>query len=185
MKTADLGKPLNNKLIALLLDFSKPYTAHQLAEKHRVPLARCSRRLRTLAKLGLAACANPSARRSRVYQLTGQGKALQRQLRKQEGLPPLTAPSEDVDLKLLGNVCHRHRAAVLKAMDEPLQPATIKRIALRNDPAIKMSANNVRDVIYWFVRRGIAKPVEVRGKAHYHYELTEPGRAVRKLLLEP
>jgi predicted DNA-binding transcriptional regulator len=68
-------------------------------------------------------------------------------------------------------------------MDEPLQPAAIKRRARRHDPEIRMSANNVRDVIQVFLRRGIVTSVLERGKTHPRYELTETGRQLQQLLL--
>jgi len=45
-----------------------------------------------------------------------------------------------------------------------------------------MSANNARDVMRLLVEWGVAKPVQVRRKAHPRYELTEQGRSFQTLL---
>ena len=52
-------------------------------------------------------------------------------------------------------VCFSHRAAVIQALDRAMQPAAIKRKAKSQNPDLKMSANNVRDVIKLFLQRGI------------------------------
>ena len=73
--------------------------------------------------------------------------------------------------------------AIIKAMKEPLQPATIKRRARSLDPNLRMSANNVRDVIRLLLDRGIVRRVEIKKKRHPRYELTELGRVIQELLL--
>ena len=65
-----------------------------------------------------------------------------------------------------------------------MQPTTIKRRAKQQDQKIKMSANNVRDVIRLFLQKEIVKPVKVRKKAHLRYELTESGKQLRQLLAQ-
>lgn len=85
---------------------------------------------------------------------------------------------------LYGWVCYRHRAAILKTLTEPMQPATIKRKARSRDPTLRMSANNTRDIIRLFRERGIVQPVYVRKKAHARYELTETGMVLQRLLAQ-
>lgn len=80
-------------------------------------------------------------------------------------------------------MCFRHRAAILRTMTEPLQPATIRRRACKRDAGLRMSANNARDVMGELRALDIVRPVRVRKKAHLHYELTPKGRAYRDLLL--
>jgi len=94
---------------------------------------------------------------------------------------PSTLPTS-VDWNLLGWVCYRHRAAILKTLSEPLQPSAIKRRARARDPTLRMSANNVRDVIRLFKQRGIVQPVYLRKKKHPRYELTDVGKTLRQLL---
>lgn len=118
-----------------------------------------------LRRQGRVECLNPEARRSRVYARTGTRR-------------------EGVDWELYGWVSYSHRRAVLLALDEPRQPAGIKRRARFLQPGIRMSANNVRDVIRLFHARGIVRPVHVRKRAHPRYELTRLGEQLQRLVLE-
>jgi hypothetical protein len=87
-----------------------------------------------------------------------------------------------IDWTLFGWVCFSHRAAVLKALTMPLQPATIKRRARSQVPGLRMSANNVRDVIRLFLEKGIVRPVHLRKRTFPAYEPTATGQALRELL---
>jgi len=172
----------DERRLRLLREFSQPLTAHQLARQHGARRSGCSAVLRELARHGLMECLNPEARRSRVYGLTPKGVALQQRLRDQAGLRPFPeAPA--VDWSLYGWVCYSHRGAVLRVLDEPLQPSAIKRKARYYEPGIRMSANNVRDVIKLFVEQGIVRPVRSPGRARPRYELTRRGHALQGLLL--
>jgi len=63
-----------------------------------------------------------------------------------------------------------------------MQPAVVKRKIKQQNPKIKMSANNVRDVMKLFVQKGIVKPVKIGKKAHLRYELSEEGCKLQGLL---
>jgi hypothetical protein len=89
-----------------------------------------------------------------------------------------------VDWHLYGWLCYRHRAAILKTIVEPMQPATIKRKARSHDPTLRMSANNVRDVMRLFLWKSIVRQVWIRKKRHPRYELTEVGKILRQLLIQ-
>lgn len=121
--------------------------------------------VRRLRHRGLVQCLNPNARRSRVYARTD--AALPR-----------------VDWALYGWVCFSHRRAVLEALDEPRQPSAIKRRARYLHPGIRLSANNVRDIIREFREHNIVQPVSVRGRAHPAYALTPTGTALQTQVLE-
>jgi len=124
--------------------------------------------MRLLARLrqrGLVQCLNPNARRSRVYARTD------------AHLP------EGVDWRLYGWVSYSQRRAVLEALDSPLYPAAIKRRARYLHPGIRLSANNVRDIIRLFHARGLVTPVDA-GRAHPLYALTVQGEALQRLMLE-
>ncbi|MFC1780851.1 hypothetical protein ACFLZ8_01125 [Planctomycetota bacterium] len=88
----------------------------------------------------------------------------------------------DIDWELYGWVCFSHRAAIIKALTESMQPAKIKHRAKQQNPKIKMSANNVRDIIKLFLEKEIVEPVKVGKRAHLRYELTELGRNIQGLL---
>ena len=80
-------------------------------------------------------------------------------------------------------MCYSHRAAIIKTLAQPLQPATIKREAKSQISGLRMSANNVRDVIRLFRKRGVVRPLQIKGEHHPRYKLIELGRQLRVLLL--
>lgn len=172
--------PSRHLIITKLL---QPMTAKQLARKTDLDLDFCSYTLGELAKHQLVSCLNPNANRSRLYWLTSLGKACQQRGRGNLHLPPLIYDMPVVDWDLYGWICFNHRKAVIKALKEPMQPATIKRRAKFDDPDLRMSANNVRDVIRLFLQKKIVRPVQVKKKAHLRYELTEEGNMLRQLLM--
>jgi DNA-binding HxlR family transcriptional regulator len=87
-----------------------------------------------------------------------------------------------VDWQLYGWACYSHWSAIIKAPDQAMQPAAIKRRARQQDPALRISANNVREVIKLLVQKGIVTKTELRGAAHPRYTLTATGRTLRRLL---
>jgi len=157
-------------------------TAKQLSKHIELSPNACSYVLWELSLYGLLTCLNPGAPRSRLYWVTELGARCQRRLRRDCRLPELLHDFPIVDWNLYGWVCFSHRSAIIKALTEPLQPATIKRRAVQQDSQINMSANNVRDVIRLFLAKGIVVPVRLRGKAHPRYELTEMGKNFQRLL---
>lgn len=161
----------------------QPVTADQLSRHKGVSLDSASSALRELSKSGLLYCLNPESRTSRLYWFTVLGQKCQRSLLQKDGQPKPDYDLPDVDWKLYGWTCYRHRSAVLKVLKVPLQPATIKRIAFRQDPDLRMSANNVRDIIRLFEKKGIVSRILVRKKKHPLYTLTELGEKLRILHL--
>ena len=161
----------------------QPVTADQLSRRKGVSLDSASSALRELSKLGLLYCLNPASRTSRLYWLTVLGRECQSNLLQENGQSRIDHDLPDVDWELYGWTCYRHRSAILKVLKLPLQPATIKRIAFRQDPDLKMSANNVRDIIRLFERKGIVSRVMVKRKKHPLYKLTELGEKLRILHL--
>lgn len=119
-----------------------------------------------------------------MYWLTQPGKECQSRLQQERGLGALRNDFRIVDWELYGWVCFSHRAAVLTALREPMQPSQIKRDARSQNPALKMSANNVRDVIRLFLKRGIVERLPGRRKrSHPQYQVTEEGYKLRVLML--
>lgn len=115
---------------------------------------------------GAIFCLNPHARRSRLYARTN------------------AALPVGVDWALYGWVCFSQRRAVLLALDAPRYPAAIKRRARYLHPGIRLSANNVRDIIRLFVARRIVRPIPARGRTYPDYELTPTGATLQRLLWE-
>ena len=173
----------SEKRKSVLLNLKQPMTALQLSKKTELSLDQCSLLLGQLTLCGLVKCLNPTATRSRLYWLTPIGILCQNKLRKDKTLPDIVKHLPDIDWELYGWVCYNHRAAIIKALTEPMQPATIKRRSKQQNPKIKMSANNVRDVMKLFLEKGIVKPVTVGKKAHLRYELTESGKKLQKFLM--
>jgi hypothetical protein len=154
----------------------------QLSIRTGNSLDQCSSLLGQLVLCNLVKCLNPLATRSRLYWLTPIGIFCQKKLKNKEDIPNALKNLPDIDWQLYGWVCYNHRAAIIKALTEPMQPATIKRRAKQNNSKIKMSANNVRDVIRLFHKKGIVRSVNLRKKAHPRYELTEIGTRLKTLL---
>lgn len=160
----------------------QPMTAKQLAFQTRMRTADCSDILCDLATVGLVTCLNSRANRSRVYWLTQRGRNCQAALRAKLGLPAIKPNFPNVDWRIYGWVCFSHRAAIVKALSEPLCPADIKRRATGRNPRLRMSANNVRDAIRKLTRYGVVRSVFVGKRKHPLYALTQLGEGCRVLL---
>lgn len=165
-----------------MMRFSQPLTALQVASREKVSLDTASYLLRELRCQRLVRCLTPDARQSRVYWLTPAGEVAQEDLRRQAGLSRLTHFVPRIDWELYGCVCFSHRSSVLLVLEEPLQPAAIKRRARLQNPGLRMSANNVRDVIRVLLKRGVVESVRIRGRFHPRYRLTETGGLLQELL---
>src|SRR5262245_10284591 len=170
----------SQRRVRVLTCFHQPLTVRQLAQRADLVLVACSYVLWELAAHRLTVCLNGDARRSRVYWLTKAGLACRRRL-----LADRRARHEfpQVDWGLYGWVCHSHRSSVIKALHEPMRPATIKRRARQKDPGLRMSAGNVREVIKLYVRRGVVARLSVPDESHPKYRLTDVGMDLRELLL--
>lgn len=167
----------------VLAQLTQPLTSTQLANRTDMTRVLCSFTLKELSVYTLVKCLNCVARTSRLYWLTGLGTQWHGWAREQCGLSPCERLYPEVDWRLYGWTCYRHRAAIIKALDRPLQPSEIKRRARMLNPLIRMSANNVRNVIREFCQHGIVVPVRERGSVHPRYVLTPAGEQFRALLL--
>lgn len=165
------------KIIAHL---KQPITAKQLAQITGIREDCCSYVLQELSAYRLVYCLNPGARRSRLYWLTDKGKQFRKKIPGTQGDYDLPV----VDWKLYGWVCYSHRAAIIKAITEPLQPASIRRKIKQLFPGMKISANNVADILRLFLKKRIIKPVNIPQKAFCRYELTKLGNKLRTLLCQ-
>ena len=159
-----------------------PLTANQISHKLYIDPASSSRILSDFSDRGLMVCLNPSARNSRLYQLTSLGKDCQRQLYLELNLPLKEFDVPAVDWDLYGWVCFSHRSAIMKILTEPMQPSEMKRQIRRRDSKVKISANNIRDIIKLFEQKGIVEKITVKKRAHPLYELTETGKQLQAIL---
>jgi len=164
--------------LKVLSSLVQPMTAEQLARKTNLNRDLCSYTLSEFVHRKLSFCLNENALHSRLYWLTQAGQKTQRNI----GSEHSNVCDTQLNWKLYAWVCYNHRAAVIRAMNEAMQPSAIKRRALYLNSEIRMSANNVRDIMKLFLDRGIVRPVEKRGRSHTHYILTQTGRKIRDLL---
>ena len=168
----------------ILAHLKQPMTAKQLAQRTGMREDCCSYVLKELSAYRLVYCLNPQARRSRLYWLTGKYKQYQKKILKTYRLPIYTYDFPVVDWKLYGWTCYSHRAAIIKAITEPMQPASIRRKIKQQASGMRISANNVADILRLFLRKAIVKPVSIRRKAFCRYELTELGNKLQTLLCQ-
>jgi DNA-binding HxlR family transcriptional regulator len=164
----------------ICLAVKQPMTAMQLSGRLGRPLGRCCKALRGLRVHRIVRCLNPGALRNRVFWFTPLGKRLRRHLGSAE---PFSGKFSCTDWKLYAKLCFSHRSRVIQALTSPMQPSKIKRKAAQLFPGLRMSANNVRDVIRYLVAHGIVRPVQLKKRMHPGYELTEVGQKMRRLLL--
>jgi len=167
-----------------LMVMNQPLTAKQIARKTGIPMDTCSYTIAKLTARGLLACLNPEARNSRLYWITEPGRQCRKQLHQDKNLPYKEYDLPSVDWSLYGWLCYSHRATVIRFLTEPKQPSAIKRTLRIYKPNVKISANNIRDVVRLFLEKGIVQKVFVRKKTHPRYELTEMGHKLRQLLIQ-
>jgi DNA-binding MarR family transcriptional regulator len=164
----------------ILVSMTQPLTAKQISRKTRIDVGTCSYLLGKLAAKGITVCLNPTARSSRLYWVTDLGRKYQRRLR-----PDLSESTQDfpsVDWELYGWICFNHRAAIIRILAEPMQPSEMKRKLRQIGSDVRISANNIRDIVRLFLQKGIVQKVFARKKAHPRYELTELGTKLQELL---
>lgn len=167
----------------LLLAAGQPLTAKQLARKTGIPANSCSYLLAKFTWKKLMTCLNAQARTSRLYGLTKFGISCRRQLHQEKNLPYCHDELPDINWPLYGRVCFSHREAVIRMLTEPLQPSALKRKLRLYRPHIKISANNIRDLVKWLLAEGIVEKIFIPKKAHPRYRLTDTGKQFRQLLL--
>lgn len=174
----------SERRIVITTHLKQPMTAKQLAHITGMREDCCSYVLQELSSNQLVYCLNPKSRRSRLYWLTGEGKQYQKKILKTHGLPIYSYNFPIVDWKLYGWVCYSHRAAIIKAITEPMQPASIRRKIKQLFPDMKISANNVADILRLFSKKRIIEPVNIPRQAFCRYDLTELGNKLQTLLCQ-
>lgn len=168
----------------VLIALKQPMTAKQLALITKLREDCCSHIFKEFSANKILICLNPKARRSRLYWLTDFGKKLQKQVLESQGLPIYNFEFPLVDWELYGWICYSHRMAVIKALTEPLQPAMLRRKIAKQNLHIRISANNVSDILRTLCHRKIVVSIHIKKRAHRFYELTELGKKLQRLLLE-
>lgn len=167
----------------ILLVLNQPLTTRQISRKTGIPADTCSYLIARSVEMGMLFCLNSRARTSRLYWLTSRGRRCRRRLCLEFRIKGEEFPGPDVDWALLGWVSFRHRSAVLRMLTEPMQPSEIRRRIRQRLSHVKISANNTRDIIRLFEKKGIVRRVYVPRKAHPRYELTDKGISLQRLLM--
>ena len=166
----------------LLLSIRQPLTAKQISRETRIGVDTCSYLLAKFAVKGIVACLNPNARNSRLYWVTELGQKCRERLHRQLSLPEKQYDVPSVNWELYGWVCYNHRSPIIRILTEPMQPSEMKRRLRQIGSNVRISANNIRDIIRLFHEKGIVRKMSVRKRAHPRYELTDQGIQIQKLL---
>ena len=166
----------------LVLGMQQPFTAKQLAQKHLVTPTRSSALLERMNAMGLVRCLNSYSRSSRLYFPTLIGKSVQRDLSHDVDFMKGELPR--LDWYLYGNLCFNHRSAVFRrlSLDRPMQSAEIKRRLRVEHPEIRISANNIRDVVRTLKEQGLVEEIYLRKKAHPRFVLSMKAVPYQQLL---
>ncbi len=166
----------------ILMSMKQPLTAKQISKKTGLCLDTCSYVLGKFTVKGIGTCLNPDARNSRLYWVTDIGQECLKRLHQELSLPEKAYDIPSVNWGVYGWVCFSHRAAIIRTLAGAMQPSEIKRALRVHKPCMKISANNIRDVVRLFQAKGIVQKVFVRKKVHPRYELTETGSKFQGLL---
>ena len=167
----------------IIVDFNQPLTATHIARRTDIAFNACLHLLWGLTLYDILYCLNKGSRYNKLYWVTEIGKACQRKLRESLAMKQVVHCFPIIKWDLFSSVCYSHRSAVIKAISRPMQAAEIKRKALSQNPKLRMSANNVRDVLQYHLREGIVRKVRIRRRSHPRYELTGLGKEFKHLLV--
>ena len=168
----------------ILLTMARPFTGKQIGKRTGIPMDTCSYVVGKLVSRGLLICLNPKARNSRLYWLTDLGRQCRKLLHRDLDLAYEENDLPAIDWALYGWICFSHRSIVMKTLTAPMQPSEIKRMIRKRRAGMKISANNIRDVVKLLLEKGIVQKVYVRKKAHPQYKLTDSGNQFRELLMQ-
>lgn len=172
-----------NEFKSVVLSLNQPSVSRQISKKTGIPAHTCSYVITKLENSGVLICLNSGARNSRLYWLTETGHEYIQKLYSNQKRTYTKPILPTIDWQLYGWACFSHRSAIIKALTHPMQPSEIKRLFRLQRTHIRISANNIRDVIRLLLAKGIVRPVKIRKKAHLRYELTDTGIKVRQLLV--
>jgi len=164
------------------MTIKQPLTGKQIGRRTVMPIDSCSYVVAKLVTKGLLICLNPEARNSRLYWLTDLGVLCQKRLHQDFALAYEEYDLPSIDWSVYGWVCFNHRAAVVQVLTKPMQPSEMKRKLRQIGSDVRISANNIRDIIRLFHEKQIVRKVPIRKKAHPRYELTDQGLQIQKLL---
>ena len=167
----------------ILSRFDQSLTPTQISKRIDIGLDATLQLLWGMKLYGVVHRLNEITSNNRLYWLTTLGKRCQAMLREKLSLGPLEYRFPDIPWELYAFACYRHRAAVIKAMRDPMHASEIRRRAVVQNPTLRMSANNVRDVLKPLLRKGIACKFTEPKRTRPKYVLTDLGKTFRELLV--
>ena len=134
---AHLWLQLGERRQTILVSLKQPMTVKQLSVRTGYCNKSCMAALSELKAYNLVYCLNHNSRRSRVYWLSENGKSCQAKLREERTLALFKYDFPRVNWGKYGFVCYSSRCAILKTLTAPMQPITIRRRAVFNNPLLK------------------------------------------------
>lgn len=166
------------------MTIKQPLTGKQIAARTGIPADSCSYIIAKLVAKGLLTCLNAEARNSRLYWLTDLGTQCRKKLHQDLALPYAEYDLPNIDWSVYGWLCFSHRLIVIKILTAAMRPSEIKRAIRKKKKDMKISANNIRDVVKLLLEKEIVRKVFVRKKAHPRYELTNSGKQFQELIMQ-
>lgn len=168
--------------LRILSAFSQPLTVNQVASRTGVPLKKCTDAFALMGLAGLTVCLNPAASCGRVFWLTDKGKTLHRLCAAARKALPPDYFFPKLDWTTYGEVTSASRSLVVRSLNEPMQPAQLKRLLYHKNSSIKLSANNTARVMRFLLEKELVEQVWVRRRVFPLYRLTGKGEVCRDLL---
>lgn len=164
----------------LILALSQPMTTGQLAARSGVADRRTSHLIRHMSRHGVVRCLTPSSRGNKVWWLTTAGERIQAACVRQQGTKRRKVQVLQVSWEVYSKVCFRHRMAVMRAVRGRMRVSQIKKQACERDRSLRISDNNVRDVLRVLATMGLVSRTRVKKKVLF--ELTAVGKEMQQLL---
>ncbi len=162
----------------------QPITAVQLTKRMGIAKTTISHTLREMSKYQLITCLNPESSKGRLYWFTKLGIRCHKWMSRSHGKNGVSYELPEIDWKLYAWTCFEHRSSIIKVMEVPVSPSDIRRILVRRCSNIRISVNNVHDIIKLFERKGIVKCVMIRKRKRARYVLTKLGQKFQELHIE-
>jgi len=166
----------------LLLSLHQPHTIGQLSKKLGVAIGLCTRSMRHLVVYRLVGCMTPQRNRHRLYWLTDIGADCQQELLQHHALPTISHVLPELEYALYAEVCSRYRRALIKSLIYPMKPVEARRKAVREDPSLRMSANNARDTLRTLLLMHVVERRQMPDSFSPRYRLTGTGKHLQHLL---
>ncbi len=159
-------------------------TAVQLTKRVDIAKSTISHTLREMSRYQLISCLNPESSKGRLYWFTEFGIRCHKKMTQCHDRKGVRYKLPEIDWELYAWTCFEHRSSVIKVMEVPVSPSDIRRLLVRRFSGIRISVNNVHDIIKLFEKMGIVKRAMIRKRKRARYILTELGRKFQELHIE-